>query len=1222
MNETKYSPNITNAPFGYALHKIIVDDKNKPVDYSFIEVNRKFEELTGLKAGKIIGKSIKDILPGIVNDSFDWISFYGDIAINLTSKEFEQYSDILNRWYKVNAFSPEINYFVTYFTDITDDKRRLDNKNIILGLSNSLLSSGNNNVDYEEITKNLLKLSGAKYGIFSLYSEDQVTITHKAVCGLSDQINKVYKLFGFSLHNKEWTLSDDKLKSIREGESLKLVTLDQLTEGQIPPIVSRTAYKMLGLGKIYTVQIRHKNRVMGDFLLFYSQPSDLENTEEVKTYVNIVGIALNKYKAEIKIQSELTKNKELRYLNLNVINAIQDGISVLTPDFTIISANNKIKEWNGSNAVEGKKCYEVYRSFEKPCKACACKSALETGKVSITEIHGLYGKTDNIYEISALPIIEPETGKITSIVELVRDITETRKAETELQNQKDRLYHLITSSNSGTWEWNVQTGETIFNERWANIIGYTLDELEPVSIRTWEQFMHPDDARICETNLNRHFEGEVDFYNAELRIKHKSGSWIWILDQGQVISRTEDGKPEWMFGTHQDITERKLAELKIKESEEKYKALNRLFRTISDNMTDMLWAKDLDNKFIFTNKAMCDGLLNAKDVHEPIDKTDIYFANRERKSRPDNPEWHTFGEICMDSDAVVRKTMKPGRFDEFGNVKGKFLRLDVTKSPLLDDDGKIIGVVGSGRDVTVESEIRGQLKKSEERYRNVVNGIKEVVFETDAEGLWTFLNPAWTEMTNFTVEESVGTDFLDYVFPDDRERNAKLFKPLINKEKPYCRHEIRYITKDGGYKWVEVYAGLITDENGNTTGTTGTLMDITERKIWEKELLKAKEKAEESDRLKSAFLANMSHEIRTPMNAIVGFASFLLDKDLSRDEISRYSEYIISSGDHLLELINDIIDISKIDAGQIRTTVAAVNITELLKEVEGIFSSHMKFKQKEGPVELIAKIPSKAYTAETDIVRLRQILINLINNALKFTHKGHVEFGMVIKGPDIEFYVKDTGIGIAEKDQQIIFERFRQASDSTEKIYGGTGLGLSIAKAYVELLGGKITLFSEPGNGSTFRFTIPNNSVETVIAGQAAQSDGFSAFNGEHILVAEDDYISYKYLYEVLSSYDLKVSRAENGEQALKSVLNDPTINLVLMDILMPVMDGLEATRKIREKKITVPVIAQTAFAFESDRERCINAGCDDYLSKPVKEKELVNVLHKYLNLKNKPVLN
>ncbi|MFC0878513.1 ATP-binding protein [Saccharicrinis sp. FJH2] len=941
MNEKIFASDFSRAPFGYATHRIILDKHNNPVDYQFIEVNKKFEELTGMSAKKIIGKTVTQVLPGIANDKFDWIRFYGDIAINQTSKEFEQYSVILNKWYRVSAFSPEKEYFVTYFTDITKDKQQLENDALILELSRSMLSINNRTINYKEITENLLKLSGAKYAIFNLYSDDQTKIEHKAVCGLTDQINKVYNKFGYSLQNKQWNITPGKLAEIVSGENLKKVSMDELVDGQIPPVLYKSVNKMLGLGNIYSVQIRHENTVLGDFLLFYDKNKDLENTEEVKTYVNIVGIALDRIKAEAARETELKRNKELRFFYMSVINAIQDGISVVLPDFTIISANDKIRKWNENDEVIGRKCYDVYKNKNKPCKSCVCTEAFRSGKISVNEIRGLYGNIDNLYEISALPLTDPATGKITSVVELVRDITETRSAQKEIKNQKERLQHVIAGTNIGTWEWNVQTGETVFNERWANIIGYTLDELMPVSIKTWNHFVHPDDVEKSEESIQRHFDGKDEFYEQECRMKHKNGNWIWILDKGKVVTRTSEGKPEWMFGTHQDITDRKNSE---------------------------------------------------------------------------------------------------------------------------------------------------------------------------------------------------------------------------------------------------------------------------------KELLIAKEKAEESDRLKSAFLANMSHEIRTPMNAIVGFASFLHDKDLNQEEIRKYSEYIISSGDHLLELINDIIDISKIDAGEIRTTIDETNLTELLQEVYGIFEPQMKLKQKEGNIILDAKIPEENFYVLSDIVRLRQILLNLINNALKFTHEGKVEFGFEENGNEIVFYVQDTGIGISEKDQEIIFERFRQASGSTEKIYGGTGLGLSIAKAYVELLGGHMHLTSVPGSGSTFSFSIPNNKVEKEAEVTSKKETALPlAFNGEHILIAEDDFISFSYLSEILSNYNLKVSRAESGEEAIKLILNDPTINLVLMDILMPVMDGLTATRLIREKQINIPVIAQTAYAFESDRERSIGAGCNEYLSKPIKEPVLIDVLHKFL---------
>jgi len=377
------------------------------------------------------------------------------------------------------------------------------------------------------------------------------------------------------------------------------------------------------------------------------------------------------------------------------------------------------------------------------------------------------------------------------------------------------------------------------------------------------------------------------------------------------------------------------------------------------------------------------------------------------------------------------------------------------------------------------------------------------------------------------------------------------------------------------------------------------------------ELILAAHRAEESEQLKSAFLANMSHEIRTPLNAILGFASFLGDPDLNREDVSHYVEIITQSGENLLELINNVIDISKIDAGIVTLNRETIDVKLLMRQIYSIQYSRLVALQK-GDLDLHLSMPAGEIVTQDDKLRLRQIIDNLIQNALKFTESGSVELGLKKQDSELLFWVKDTGIGIERNDFRRIFERFQQAAKSSDKLYGGTGLGLSIAKSCVELLEGKIWLESERGKGSTFYFTIP---YHPVVSDQKTVHEILSsrAFNGEHVLIAEDDPVNFEYLKTILKKQNLKITHAKNGCETLEFFEKNPDVRLILMDIQMPEMDGLEATRRIREKNATLPIIAQTAYAFSGDQERCIKAGCNGYLSKPTKSSELIQVLKSYL---------
>ncbi|MHC1704543.1 MAG: ATP-binding protein [Tenuifilaceae bacterium] len=390
------------------------------------------------------------------------------------------------------------------------------------------------------------------------------------------------------------------------------------------------------------------------------------------------------------------------------------------------------------------------------------------------------------------------------------------------------------------------------------------------------------------------------------------------------------------------------------------------------------------------------------------------------------------------------------------------------------------------------------------------------------------------------------------------------------------------------------------------------------RKENEINLRVAKERAEESDKLKSAFLANMSHEIRTPMNAIIGFSELITRKTVSQDKKDNYAQYITNSGKTLLNIIDDIIDIAKIEAGQLKISKSNTYINVMLNEILEFVNNEKKRNKKDNILfsksEAITDI---SFSILCDSLRLRQILGNLLNNALKFTVEGIIEFGYIIpNNATILFYVRDTGIGLSEDKIPFIFDRFRQADDSTTRNYGGTGLGLTISKKLVEMMGGRIWVESEKNKGSTFFFTlpliIPNNSIKLVE--ERNDSTLTDVFEGKTILIAEDEDVNFLFLQEVLASTKVNILRAKTGYQAVNFIKNSNDISIVLMDIKMPEMNGYQATKLIKEINPNIPVIAQTAYAMLEDKIKGVNSGCDDYLAKPIKPETLITTLKKYLS--------
>ena len=426
--------------------------------------------------------------------------------------------------------------------------------------------------------------------------------------------------------------------------------------------------------------------------------------------------------------------------------------------------------------------------------------------------------------------------------------------------------------------------------------------------------------------------------------------------------------------------------------------------------------------------------------------------------------------------------------------------------------------------------------------------------------------------------------------------------------------ELKLVTEDDSIKYVLV--------SGITSYTKEkcllTLTDITTQKQVEKELIEAREKAEESDRLKSAFLANMSHEIRTPMNGILGFTELLRTMELTVKERQRYIQIIEKSGHRMLNIINDIITISRIEAEQVKIEVSNTNVNKLLGEIRSFFKPEAE--QKEIHFFINNVLPENDPFIRTDSEKLYAVLTNLVKNAIKFTPSGTVELGCETKGEFIEFYVKDSGYGISEEQIGYIFDRFRQGSDLLTPDHQGSGLGLAISKAYVELLGGEIWAESESdshqdGKGSIFRFTIPNLSViekkekRRVVVEQKVSSD-----LKLKVLVVDDDENSRMLIGHMLKDFKSQIIVATSGSEAILTCRQNPDINLILMDIKMHGMDGYEATRKIREFNKEVIIVAQTAFALDSDREEAINAGCNNYISKPINRVALKDLISQYLS--------
>jgi len=585
--------------------------------------------------------------------------------------------------------------------------------------------------------------------------------------------------------------------------------------------------------------------------------------------------------------------------------------------------------------------------------------------------------------------------------------------------------------------------------------------------------------------------------------------------------------------------------------------------------------------------------------------------------------------------------MKTGIITENGeyvglNKNGNFLNIEINSGFINNNEDLPSKMVFIIRNITERKYNEIKLKQSEEKYKLIAENTLDGILTFNNEHKITFVSPSYIKQLGYTEEEELDKgeeDVYNRIHYDDVYVLSEVMN-AIKEKKSDLTYTYRVKHKLGYYIWREDSAKFNYDENSNYLGCYVICRNITERKerelliehiseqIREKntelkeqniELLKAKSKAEESERLKSLFLANMSHEIRTPMNGIIGFTNLLKNHNLNSDDRDNYISIIEKSGDRLLNIIDDIINISKIEAGHTEINLSPTDLNEQLKYIFNLF----KLEAEEKNIKLIINEHINRDLIDTDREKLYAILTNLTKNAIKFTNNGIIEIGYNFKNDEfnekyIEFFVKDTGIGIKREYTNLIFERFRQVSESKTRNYEGSGLGLTITKAYVELLGGKIWLDSEEDKGTNFYFTIPinnKNKKETLIM---KKSNGSIHFKKLKVLIVDDDYASRFLLKEYMKDYSKEILEAVDGHSAVELCQRNDDIDLVLMDIHIPVLSGIEATQEIRKFNKELIIIAQSAFALYGDREKFINIGCTDYISKPIKKNELELLIKKY----------
>jgi len=897
---------------------------------------------------------------------------------------------------------------------------------------------------------------------------------------------------------------------------------------------------------------------------------------------------------------------------------------VLNPDgiFTLSEGKGLEKLGLKPGQVVGLSALELYKDF--PVIINDIKKAL-AGNVSRSEtvLPGV------VFDILYNPVFDNK-GNLIEVIGVSNDITERKQADIEIKKHKSELEEYFENDISADYVVSVSGEIFSCNKTFLSLFGFE-KKSETKKFDITGLYKNQEDMKQIVRLIKK--QGKIE--NFEVEFISKEGKTIHSLINAIGIF-DKDNKLEKIRGYVVDITKQKNIE----------KELLKLSRTVEQSPASVI-VTDLDGNIEYVNPKTLE--ITGYTNEELIGKNPRLFNSGEKQKKDYQQLW---------------STILSGKewYGEFHNKKknGELYWEFASISPIFNDKQEIINYVAIKEDITerirFEDTRKLLLEISQLTTKHITltsflaavhQKIKQII---RADNFYVALNNEMDNTFSFPyhvdeydkVELHKAYDFsngyTDYVLKTNQsliitpENKLEVDQDEIIKgygDELSVWLGVPFKTKEGGQP-----NGVIAIQDYKNrksyTETDKTIMEIIahnigsfiERIKYLEELVYAKEKAEESDRLKSAFLSNMSHEIRTPMNGILGFTELLLEPDLSSEEKEDFIKIVQQSGQRMLNTVNDIVEISKIEAGLVNVSVKETDINKRLEELFRFFQPEA---EKKGLIlSLTTLLPEALKNTTTDQNKLDSILTNLIKNAIKYTDEGTIEFGCKtvpsVHEPMVRFYVKDSGIGIPADRQEAIFNRFIQADITDTRVFEGSGLGLAISKSYVEMLGGSIWLESKEGLGSTFYFTLPLSKYakeKTIVLNDIPvdneKNKGFAAMRSLKIMIAEDDDTSRNYISLIINDFNAKILEASTGIETVELCRNTKDLDLILMDIQMPIMNGYDATREIRKFNKKVIIIAQTAFALSGDREKAIEAGCDDYIAKPISKVELHSLIHQYL---------
>ena len=805
-----------------------------------------------------------------------------------------------------------------------------------------------------------------------------------------------------------------------------------------------------------------------------------------------------------------------------------------------------------------------------------------------------------------------------SILSTFIDITQRKNVEKELRKSEQKFRDIFNHTADAIIIQNLQGYLVEVNDIACERMGYSRSELLKMHQTDIEapEFKEKINERLHKIEQ----QGELNF---ESKVQTKDGTEIPVEINSRYIKY--EGNPA-LLSVVRDISERKkmenvkqllshLSQLSLTtQTLKKYlRSLHQELGKImkADNFYIALYDENTDTYILPYHVDECDDFTTEKNISLKNSLTD-YIRKK--------------GKAQLITADLEEKLKQQKTIEVVGTPSPVWIG-----APIVDSsNNKVIGIIAlqdyhdgeayDEEDVNILNIVAANIGVFIDRIRNIeqlkllsrsIEQNPVILIITDSKGTIEYVNPAFTQITGYSLDEvKGGNPRILQSGHHTKEFYKNLWETILSGNN--WEGELHNRKKSGELYWEQAIISPILDDNGKITNFVGVKEDITEKKNMVEDLREAKEKAEESDRLKSAFLANMSHEIRTPMNGILGFTDLLQEPELSSNEKDQYINMIQKSGKRMLDTVNDIVEISKIEAGIMSLDPGDIDVNTCIEDLVQFFEPEAQKKDLELKIDRF--LPENSSVLRLDQSKFESIVSNLIKNALKYTNQGSIHVGCNIREAYAEFYVQDTGIGVPKNRQKAIFNRFEQADISDTRAFEGSGLGLAISRSYTKMLGGEIWLESEENKGSVFYFSIPlgKHAATRINANQGDEEKNTSNSGMKpskeklKILIAEDDEDSFLYLSAIFKKMSPHIYRAITGKEAVDKYNEHPDTDLILMDIKLPEMDGYEATRKIRKQDRNIPIIAQTAYAMAGDSKKAVDAGCNDYITKPIKKKELL----------------